>query len=246
MEEFMYEDSDGESRLHGSAYGRYLRDIPHDQINRVISMLEENPDTRRAIINIHQAGVEDYDKGDVACTIYLHPIIRDGKLHMTANMRSQDMLWGYPYDTQAFQWIQEVIAGILDVDLGSYTHIMNSCHYYTDREDEVLASAEQCTAARLPDCRLDQPEIDVVMEAMRRGLKSTRDGIIPTGAIGHIEHISDFYADWLRLMTAYEQIRFHDDREDNMKAAHILMESMETNALAKFVNRKLSSNTNSS
>lgn len=232
MEEFMY---DGE--LHGSAYGRYLRDIPHDQISRVIDQLSENEDTRRAVINIHQAGVEDYDKGDVACTVYLHLIVRDGQLNMIACLRSQDLLWGLPYDQQAFQWIQEALAGILDLELGWYEHRMNSCHYYLDREDEVMTSADQCSGITLPDCRTDRRSLSVVMSNLDEGLSRARDNQIPIGQMMSLETHSSFYADWLAMMTAYEQARFHDEPEK----AHQLMEKIDTNAFATVVQRYLSS-----
>lgn len=237
MEEFMYPDSDGVERLHGSAYGRYLREIPHDQISRVIDQLSENEDTRRAVINIHQAGVEDYDKGDVACTVYLHLIVRDGKLNMIACLRSQDLLWGLPYDQQAFQWIQEVLAGILDLELGWYEHRMNSCHYYLDREDEVMTSADQCSAIYLPDCRLPTSKLTPLMRNLDTGLSHARDGRVPVAQLMSIEKHSSFYADWLGMMTAYEQARFHDDPE----RAHDIMEHIETNAFATVVQRYLSS-----
>lgn len=230
MEEFMY---DGE--LHGSAYGRYLRHIPHDQIGRVIGQLQQNEETRRAVINIHQAGVEDYDKGDVACTVYLQFIARDDELNMITSMRSQDMLWGYPYDVQAFQWIQEVIAGVLDLDLGFYEHRMNSCHYYTDFEDSVKESWRRSSVHSLPDCRLDSHALSTVMNRMDKGLQRARDGEIPYKEIKLVDRQSEFYADWLQTMTAYEQLRFHGDK----KAAFDLKKGIETTPMALSINRRL-------
>lgn len=217
MENYMYDEI-----LHGSAYGRYLRHFPHDQIERVLHMLEENPNTRRAVINIHNAYVEDYDGPDVACTIYLHPFVRDGKLHMVANLRSQDMLWGYPYDTQAFQWMQEVMAGVLGVELGEYWHIMNSAHYYTEYEDKVLESAYRSSGAQLPDCRLDRESTAFVMNGLKEGLQKARDGDIPYATMSTLSNVSGFYADWLCVMTAYEQKRFHDDAEAAAQIAKMI------------------------
>lgn len=200
-----------DGKLEGSAYGRYLRRIPHDQISRVIEQLRENRETRQAVMNFHQAGVERYDGPDVACTIYLQFIIRDGALHCFANMRSQDMLWGYPYDVHNFQWIQEVLAGILDVELGSFTHYMNSCHYYVEHEDKILQSLDDHEPIEFPDIRLQEEELNYVMTTMTRGLKKARDGRLPHGEIMDLGMYSSFYADWLRFMTVYEQRRFYDD-----------------------------------
>jgi len=131
-------------KMPGSAYGDRMRNTAgHDQVARAIEQLRESPETRRAQIVVSQPHVEQYDSNDVSCTSYLHPFFRDGRLHMVATLRSQDMYWGYPYDTANIQWIQEVMAGLLDAELGEYWHLMDSCHYYTDFEDEVMAVADE-------------------------------------------------------------------------------------------------------
>jgi len=208
MEEWMV---DGE--LPGSAYGDRLRNtVGHDQIQRAISQLEDNPETRRAMMMVHQPGVENYDGGDVACTAYLHPFIRDGQLNMVATLRSQDMYWGYTYDAANNQFIQEAMAQVLGVDVGSYQHVMDSCHYYTDFEDDVDASAwtaEPMSGVKLslPDWRSWSEEFD----ALTHGLKMARLGDSESimNAINMLE--SEFCRDWLQVIGAYELERFHDD-----------------------------------
>lgn len=209
MEQFIQDDG----KMRGSAYGRYLRHLPHDQIARVVDMLSENPETRRAVMNIHNAVFEDYDCNDVACTIYLHPMLRDGELWMFANLRSQDMLFGYPYDTQAFQWIQEVLAGILGVDVGEFVYHINSMHYYTDREEQVVESVDQSSVYEEPDCRLEPAEFGLAIEFLADGLEVARRGRLPLEELEQLYELSDYYASWLALMTAYEQYRFHDDEQ---------------------------------
>ena len=208
MENYM---RDGE--LEGSAYGRYFRKLPHDQIQRVIDQLTTSPETRRAVINVHNAKYEDYDGPDVACTIYLQFILRDGELNLIANMRSQDMLWGYPYDVQAFQWLQEVVAGILDADLGRYVHTMNSCHYYTEFEKKVISSKNNATSTVLPDCRLDERDLDNVMQTLGTVLWFARNGYTVDHFLDQLDDVSTFYGDWARVMLAYEHRRFHENED---------------------------------
>lgn len=201
---------DGE--LPGSAYGDRLRNTAgHDQIERVVEQLRESPDTRRAIAHVHQPAVEDYEGGDVSCTDSLHFLLRDGELHLLAEIRSQDMLWGFPYDAQNNQYIQEAVAGLVGAELGEYRHRMNSCHYYTEREDQVLRAAEVHDVRSTPDMRLGREELDDVMLLLRRGLEETRDGSIPALYLTELEDIHPAYADWLRFMLGYERDRFHDD-----------------------------------
>lgn len=201
--------TDGE--LEGSAYGRYFRDIPHDQISRVIDQLRGNQHTRQAVINVHQSDVERYDGPDVACTIYLQFMIRDDELHCFANMRSQDMLFGYPYDVHNFQWLQTVLAGVLDVGVGTFTHYMNSCHYYTEYEDEVLASQVN-DKIRIEGGKAEN--IHEVMPLLMDGLEVARNGGRPINIVRELSTLDDFYADWLRYMCNYESVNFHDGSRD--------------------------------
>lgn len=221
MERYIQEDGE----MLGSAYGRYLRHLPHDQISRVIEQLEESSGTRRAVINVHNAAYEEYDSNDVACTVYLQFLVRDEQLNCIAALRSQDMLWGFPYDTQAFQWIQEVVAGILDLDLGWYEHRMNSCHYYLDFEDSIFDSRHP-DVYELPDCRLEEINLRIVESVLGSGLERAKEGVFPIGEIHQLDTIDRLYSDWLRMMTAYEMHRFHDDIE----RAEDISERMEVRA----------------
>lgn len=210
MENYM--DDDG--MLDGSAYGERLRHSAGDQIRRIIAQLQDNEQTRRAIMMIHQPHIEDYTGDDVACTLDLHPIIRDGKLHLTVHMRSQDIYWGFPYDVQAFQWIQEVLAGILDVELGTYTHHIDSLHYYMERESAVLDSVEIESFDTLP-CDLEPEELAVNMSQLTTALAVARSGRQPS-----VEQMHPYYRDWANVMFAYEQHRYHDDYTGTAEIEH--------------------------
>jgi thymidylate synthase len=208
MKEWMV---DGE--LPGSAYGDRLRNTAgHDQLVRVERQLRESPGTRRAIAMVHQPSVEDYEGGDVACTAHLQFFARDGELHQVAHLRSQDMYWGYTYDAANNQFLQEVLAERLGLELGSYRHVMGSCHYYTDFEGDVLDSASSARAAAGPE--LDLPEgvsWGAEFDVLTGGLSAARDARVDDAleAEGMLE--SRFCRDWLNVMVAYEFSRFHGD-----------------------------------
>jgi hypothetical protein len=73
---------------------------------------------------------------DVPCTISIQLLIRDRKLHMIVNMRSNDVVWGLPYDVFSFTCLQEAFLYMLQErgvpvdDLGSYHHHAGSLHIY--------------------------------------------------------------------------------------------------------------------
>lgn len=99
-----------------------------DQWEFVKNELEENPNSRRAIIHIKEASCEE--SKDVNCTVCLQFFIRDNKLHLTTYMRSNDLWMGFPYDVFQFTNMQILMSMELGRDIGTYTHIAGSLHLY--------------------------------------------------------------------------------------------------------------------
>lgn len=99
-----------------------------DQWEYVKKLLEEHPDTRQAVIHIKDADCQN--SKDVNCTCYLQFFIRESKLYMTANMRSNDIWMGFPYDVFQFTCMQILMSMQLGISLGTYTHIAGSLHLY--------------------------------------------------------------------------------------------------------------------
>lgn len=105
---------------------------PVDQLLEVISLLELDPTTRRAVINIYDPAVDfEVDTKDVPCNNWLHFLIRDGKLCMNVATRSNDLIWGWSGINQ-FEWssLLEIMAGLLKVEIGPITYNISSLHVY--------------------------------------------------------------------------------------------------------------------
>lgn len=121
-----------------SAYGhRIFETFGFDQLQYVEHALRDNPFSRQAVIHIKDA--VDYHRNptkDVPCTIALQYFIREGKLHATTYMRSNDLWTGFPYDVFCFTCFQILLAFKLEVDIGTYTHIAGSLHLYKRSLDE--------------------------------------------------------------------------------------------------------------
>ncbi|BBD52285.1 hypothetical protein [Enterobacter phage EspM4VN] len=59
--------------------------------------------------------------------------IVEGRLNLTVINRSQDVLWGMSsINFIEFSILQEVIAQVLDVDVGQYKLFSNNLHYYNN------------------------------------------------------------------------------------------------------------------
>lgn len=120
----------------GNVYGAYGPRIfgsgDDAQVCRIVKMLKEHPGTRRAVMQIFDRRdiLEDVRYKDVPCTSTIQFLIRDNRLVMIANMRSNDAYLGLPHDVFAFTMIQEIISRELDIELGQYVHLAGSLHLY--------------------------------------------------------------------------------------------------------------------
>ena len=108
-----------------------------DQFEAVYRKLKDDPDTRQAVMMIWNPAMDNMYSRDIPCTNWLHFLIRDGKLDLTVVMRGNDILWGTPYNIFNFTLIQEIVAGWLGIDPGTYYHFTDSMHVYEDKLDMV-------------------------------------------------------------------------------------------------------------
>jgi hypothetical protein len=129
----MPEFSDDRVTFHG-AYGARLRSEP-DQVDRLITLLYEQPETRRGALQIwdhtHDLGS---DSKDVPCNMMAaFRRDHDNRLHMTVFNRSNDVIWG-AYGTNAVQFglLLEYVAARAGMGVGTYTQISNDFHVYED------------------------------------------------------------------------------------------------------------------
>lgn len=107
------------------------------QLEYILKLLQDDPDTRRAVMNIYNFHDDFHESLDVPCTVALQFLIRDGKFHLVVYMRSNDLLWGTPIDISNFCFLQEVLARCLGLKLGVYQHHVGSLHIY-ERDLEVF------------------------------------------------------------------------------------------------------------
>lgn len=127
------------------AYGPRLA----PQMLKVYELLKKDSLSRRAVINIYNWQQDsNINSLDVPCTIMFHFLKRDGRLNLNVYIRSNDLIKGFPNDTCEFQWFQEILAGWLGCEVGTYTHIAGSMHIY---EKDLKIASELLTYAPSPE-----------------------------------------------------------------------------------------------
>lgn len=128
--------SDDNVTLNG-AYGPKII----DQMSWAAKELAKDNDTRRCYINIWRE--RPGESKDIPCTVGMQFMIRDGKLNLFVNMRSQDVVLGMPYDIFSFSMIAKAMQLMLykthDIAVvpGELKVTVNSLHIYEQHYADV-------------------------------------------------------------------------------------------------------------
>ena len=132
--------------LHG-AYGYRLRHhLLIDQLERAYLALKHEVDTRQVVLQIWDSRIDmpavdgTPADTDIPCNLLAMPKIRDGKLEWLQIIRSNDMFLGVPHNFVQFTCLQEVLAGWLGVQCGTYNQISDSLHVYDRHWEKVVNS----------------------------------------------------------------------------------------------------------
>lgn len=124
--------SDDGQTWHG-AYGPRLRRWAGnvDQLDNVRRLLSEDQASRRAVMMLFDPATDFTMSKDIPCNNWLGWIARDGKLHLSVAIRSNDAMWGFS-GANAFEWsiLQEMMAYWLNLEVGSARYFANSFHLY--------------------------------------------------------------------------------------------------------------------
>ena len=127
------EDFSDDGEILWGAYGwRWSSYFSIDQINIIIKILKENPEDRRAVLQMWDP-VKDLNRQgkDVPCNTNIYFKVRDNKLNMTVCNRSNDMLWGaYGANVVHMSVLQEYMASAIGTEVGVYRQVSDSFHIY--------------------------------------------------------------------------------------------------------------------
>ena len=130
----MLDFSDDGRTLFG-AYGPPIK----SQLNYVTNKLNEDHDTRQAVISIWRPNPQP--SKDIPCTLTFQFLIRRGHLNTIVNMRSSDAWLGLPYDIFNFSMVANIVSETVNFPLGSIMINLGSSHLYDinfDAAQEVL------------------------------------------------------------------------------------------------------------
>ncbi|HEX8843469.1 MAG TPA: thymidylate synthase [Pyrinomonadaceae bacterium] len=165
----------GEVDCYHGAYGFRLRkEFGFDQLERAYHALQNNPDSRQVVLQIWNPMSDFPDTGgvpvaaDIPCNICALPKLRNNKLEWLQVMRSNDLQRGLPYNFVQFTCLQEVMAGWLGVEVGTYSHVSDSLHTYERDIADVQSFTQVEEEANTDTLALSRSESVEVLAEMSR------------------------------------------------------------------------------
>lgn len=207
-----YKDESEDGHTVYGGYGPRLFGMEgNNQIDNIIALLKENPDSRRAVIQLFDASDLAERHKEIPCTCTLQFMIRQERLHMLTNMRSNDAFLGLPHDVFAFTMLQEIMARTLGIDLGTYNHSVGSLHLY-DRHRagarQYLKEGWQPTNVVMPAMPVGNPWSSVckVIKAERA---IRRDRQVDIDGLG----LNPYWGDIVRLLQIYSHYKKDEDKK---------------------------------
>ena len=103
------------------------------QLDNVVELLSENPDTRQACVSIYDGKEISEYAFDTPCTYAIQFTIVNNRLDMCVTMRSNDLWYGFCNDQYQFSKLQETVSERLEIDTGVYYHFAHNMHLYNDK-----------------------------------------------------------------------------------------------------------------
>lgn len=180
-----------------------------NQVENIKRILLRKPYSRQAVIQLFDAKDVATPHNDVPCTCTLQFMIRDDKLQMFTNMRSNDIHLGLPHDIFSFTMLQEFVARSLSIEMGTYKHAVGSLHLYdkdVESAMEFLDEGWQSTKAPMPPMPSDDPQsaLELFLKAESEIRKSGAFDAAP------LKGMSTY---WMDLIFLLQVFRYWKDRQ---------------------------------
>ena len=106
-----------------------------EQFGWVIDSLEQDKNSRQAIMFFNSPKFQFEGNKDFVCTMYANFFIRHNILHMKVQMRSNDIFYGLTFDAPFFAFLQQSVYLKLketypELELGMYYHYADNYQFY--------------------------------------------------------------------------------------------------------------------
>ena len=124
----------------GKAYGYQV--AKYNQIDKLIESLKTNPQDRRMLISLWN--IEDLEQMELQpCCFMTLWDVTDGKLNCMLIQRSADVPLGLPFNTTQYAVLVHMIAQVVGLRVGKFTHVINNAHIYENQIEGMKIQIER-------------------------------------------------------------------------------------------------------
>jgi thymidylate synthase len=133
--------ADSEGNL-GPVYGKQWRAWPDghgggiDQIANLMQALVENPDSRRLLVcSWNVAEISKMALPPCHCLFQFY--VANNRLSCQLYQRSADIFLGVPFNIASYALLMQMIASVLNLQLGEFIHTLGDAHLYLNHLDQA-------------------------------------------------------------------------------------------------------------
>lgn len=201
-------------------FGAYER-MKVEQVQHAIHELDDNPLSRRVVINLHNPEV-DMHTGfkDWPCNNLIYFTQRDGRLDISITSRSMDLIWGSMVNHFEWSVLQELVARCLGVNVGVMTYSVESLHLYKRHYDLARRIAETpynfppvlCRIPATTSSRITTSDYTAFMEQVHdatRGIELFSSGEWEKGNRSYDRVTDGLLKDWMDALKAFWSYKQH-------------------------------------
>jgi thymidylate synthase len=144
--------------------GEYPKRDGVDQIARLITEIETNPNSRRLIVSGWDPRVCDNVDLPPCHTLFQFKIEEERVLHCQLYQRSADAFLGVPFNISSYALLTHLVAHVCGLEVGEFVYTLGDYHIYQNHKEQV-----QELLSREP---LPLPKLEIKDEGSRlRGLE---------------------------------------------------------------------------
>jgi len=164
----------------GPVYGYQWRNWPTpdgrhvDQVKEVVEQLQQNPNSRRIIINAWnvadlpdesispQANVKNNKMALAPCHAFIQFYVADNKLSCQLYQRSADIFLGVPFNIASYALMTMMLAQVCGLQVGDFVHTLGDAHLYSNHNEQVDEQLSR-TPHALPQMKLN-PDVKSIFD----------------------------------------------------------------------------------
>jgi thymidylate synthase len=149
----------------GPVYGSQWRSWPSpeggsiDQIEKVVSSIDNNPDSRRHIVSAWNVAEVD-TMALPPCHTLFQFYVANGRLSCQLYQRSADLFLGVPFNIASYALLTLMVAQVCGLKPGEFVHTFGDAHLYANHLEQAAEQLSR-TPKALPTMKLNPAVTDI-------------------------------------------------------------------------------------